>query len=276
MHSLGNSIRTRWYCLRVSPRAARKAWHGRYWREEDGFRVIPCRRCPKFDPVKEICRVPFGSPLRKCVVAAIEANLNDLKGKKALELGFGRFSLARRLIRRSGGSWTGVEPSRKNPPSGVGHGGYGHAADIPFPEETFDLVFGIQSFEHWAQRRRRIEGDQTYEDCLAEILRVLKPGGTLYVDAPIHFHGHEMFIMGDLKRITGLFGADSWTDLTVEKWRLEHEPLAPHLAARSEIEEWPYEVVSYDPEDLAKLREGRSVWLLTVKARKRPVPRRKR
>ena len=33
---------------------------------------MACRRCPKFDEGRAECGVPFGSPLRKCVVAATE------------------------------------------------------------------------------------------------------------------------------------------------------------------------------------------------------------
>jgi hypothetical protein len=136
MHSKLQSLVKRWYCLTASPSAAKEQWQAPYWQESNGIRDIP-----------------FGKPLRKCVVAAIEAHLHDSNGLNVLELGFGRFSLARNLIRRSGGIWTGVEPRLpKTQSPSIGHGGYGHAADIPFPDEIFDRVFGIQSLEHWGQK----------------------------------------------------------------------------------------------------------------------------
>jgi hypothetical protein len=48
-----------------------------------------------------------------------------------------------------------------------------------------------------------------YESCLDEILRVLKSGGTIYLDAPIHLHDNEMFIMGDIERIKKHFPDDN-------------------------------------------------------------------
>lgn len=47
----------------------------------------------------------------------------------------------------------------------------GSAEHIPFPDDHFTVVINVASFHHWADR----------EAGLAEILRVLAPGGKLYV-----------------------------------------------------------------------------------------------
>ena len=204
MHGLKNSFLKRWHSFSISPARVRRFWSRPYWEESDGFCNVACRNCRKFDPVKVECSVPFGTPLRKCVVAAIEANLNDTLNENVLEIGFGRFALARNLVQRSGGCWTGIDPGLpKERIAAIGQGGYGLANEIPFPDNTFDRVFGIQSFEHWGQKASS-RPPSSYEGCMREILRVLKPGGSLYLDAPIHFHGHEMFIMGDIARIRSL------------------------------------------------------------------------
>lgn len=104
MHSLGNSLRKRLYSLMASPKKARQQWSGQYWQELDGFRDVACNNCPKYDAQQQACTIPFGTPLRKCVVASIEAHLYDAKNISALELGFGRFSLGKNLIQRSGKS----------------------------------------------------------------------------------------------------------------------------------------------------------------------------
>lgn len=101
MHSLGNSIRKGWYSLVACPKAAREQWASQYWQEADGLRNISCAICPKLDKKLKMCRIPFGTPLRKCVVAGIEAHLHEVKGKSVLDLGFGRFSLAENLVIRS-------------------------------------------------------------------------------------------------------------------------------------------------------------------------------
>ena len=73
-------------------------------------------------------------------------------GTEVLELGFGRRSLARHIVELRGARWTGIEPEVEQAPK-IGAGGFGHTAAIPFPDATFDLICGIQSFEHWAERR---------------------------------------------------------------------------------------------------------------------------
>jgi len=268
MHGLKNSFLKRWHSLMASPQRVRKTWVEPYWHESDGFHDIACRYCPKFDSARVECTVPFGTPLRKCVVAAIEANLNDCGNENVLEIGFGRFALARNLVRRSGGQWTGIDPGQpKERKAEMGKGGHGAAASIPFPDSTFDRVFGIQSFEHWGQKASsRTPSD--YADCLHEILRVLKPGGRVYLDAPIHFHGHEMFILGDVDRIKALFDPRDWGAIELQRWRHEYAPLERYAPTATVLREWPIEISSYPETEIASARDKGSVWLLTISARK--------
>ncbi|MEE4659688.1 MAG: hypothetical protein V2J89_04415, partial [Halieaceae bacterium] len=154
MHSKKGSILKRWHSLTASPVRFREKWAGEYRKlESPGLYHVRCRECRSYDPVKQVCSIGFGTPLRKCVVSSIEAHFNDCNGKQVLEIGFGRFMLARNLIRRSGGTWTGIEPKvDKSIPSRIGKGCYGTASDIPFADDTFDMAFGIQSIEHWGQK----------------------------------------------------------------------------------------------------------------------------
>jgi len=52
--------------------------------------------------------------------------------------------------------------------------------DIPFPDETFDLIISQAVLEHVKQPRRVV----------AEMLRVLKPGGLIFVDVPFIANVH--------------------------------------------------------------------------------------
>lgn len=129
------------------------------------------------------------------------------------------------------------------------------------------MVFGIQTFEHWGQKATGRTPSE-YTDCLHEIGRVLKPGGRLYLDAPMYFHGHEMFIMADVPRIRALFMSDEWENVVIEQWRREYSPLDRYAPNRTVLREWPIEISSYPEERVNAAREQASVWLLTVTAHK--------
>lgn len=270
MRNLKASFLKRIYGARANPAAARRQFGEPFWTEENGERRIACRTCPKFDAGRERCTVPFGTPIRKCIVASIEAHMHDAAGKDVLEIGFGTFTLPKNLVLRSGGTWTGIEP-RHPDPAKFGKGGYGHAGDIPFDDQTFDFIYGIQSLEHWVQLYKPIETDYSYADYLKEVHRVLKPGGSVYFDVPIHIHGNEMFIVGDLERIRGLFDTALWTDVTLERWRYEHEPLAPFRPWKRLAKQWDVEIVSYPAELIEKIRTENSAWILVLTARKPPT-----
>ncbi|HLF09802.1 MAG TPA: class I SAM-dependent methyltransferase [Gammaproteobacteria bacterium] len=196
--------------------------------------------------------------------------MHRTKDLTTLELGYGHRSLARRVVELSGGSWTGLEPSAEpGQKVRIGAGGYGHAGSIPFENEAFDLVFGIQSLEHWEEAHPNIPDRCTYESCLKEVWRVLKPGGEVYFDAPIHLHGHEMFIGADIPRIMGLFDADLWTNVVAEKWRYEHEPLPRYPVPAKESSNWPSRIAGRSQEDVDRIKAGGSVWLLTLTAKKK-------
>jgi len=269
MRNLLGSFQKRWYSWRADPAQAKTEFSGEYWREEgEGVRSIPCRQCPKFDAAREVCTVPFGTTLRKCIVASIESHFHSCKDLQVLEIGFGHFWLPRNLIQRSGGTWTGIEPRQKKKAE-LGKGGHGQAGDIPFADNTFDLIYGIQSLEHWAQGYKTVAKGYTYEDYMREVHRVLKPGGKVYFDVPIHDHGHEMFIMGDFDRIRGLFGPEGWQDVLLEKWREDHEPLPVQRPRPRKVKEWPDEIRTYSPEEVEKVRTKGIAYIMTITARKR-------
>ena len=268
MHSKKESILKRWHSFRINPNACAKKWGHQYWQEKDGLRVITCKACPSFDSNKRRCSIEFGSPSRKCVISSIEAHFYDCQSQNVLEIGFGRFNLAKNLIQRSGGTWTGIEPSRpESEVPEIGKGGYGLAADIRFPDNTFDIVFGVQTIEHWVQRANRIREHSSYEDCIAEIGRVLKPGGVLYQDTAAHYHGNEMFIMGDLGKIRTLFPADQWKNVQIEQWRKDCEPLERFTPSPELQQEWPVEIISYTQEQVEEVSNC-AIWMMVITAEK--------
>lgn len=195
------------------------------------------------------------------MVASTEAHLRIAPGTMALEIGSHRHSHGRRIIETLGGTWTGIEPTLgPEAAARIGAGGYGHAAEIPFPDGTFDLVFGNQSIEHWGEPHPNIPRAASHQECLEEIARVLRPGGRLYLDAPIHLHGHEMFILGDLPRIQALFDVSLWDELQFERWRHEWEPLDRYQTPATDFAHWP---------ETLSVSDDVSVWLLVITATRR-------
>jgi SAM-dependent methyltransferase len=269
VHSLRNSISKRFYTSRLTSKKCSEEWQGQYWKDVDGIRVVSCESCRKFDAKKLKCSVPFGSQLRKCVTAAQEANLNSLSGMNLLEIGFGKHSIPQRLVTNAGGTWTGIEPklpvSKK---AEIGKGGFGSVENIPFADATFDFITGIQSIEHWAERLPDPSHDKGHAAAIREIHRVLKPGGSIYFCAPIHLHGHEMFVAGDIERIRSLFDPLPWSNVVIERWRENYSPLGRYRTPDGDSNAWANSVKNYSRELLQDILENRSVSLITIKADK--------
>jgi SAM-dependent methyltransferase len=243
-------------------------WHGlRKTASEDGVADVACRDCPKFSAFPPRCRVPMGSRIRACICAAAEYNLRDVAGKDVLEIGCAERSFGRAIVEASGGRWLSVDPNPESHRGAESLRTYvGHAASLPFADQSFDVVFGIQTLEHWEDENPGVT-DCDYPRALAEIWRVLRPGGWVYFDAPIHLHGAAAFVRGDVPAIRGLFGTQPWANVRLEGWRRLHRPLPASRPPKKEIERWPARMTDGAAEDLADLTR-RSVWLLTVRAEK--------
>jgi hypothetical protein len=79
-----------------------------------------------------------------------------------------------------------------------------------------------------------------------------------------------MFIMADLPRIRQHFPPDLWENVTIEKWREDHAPLESYPPSETVLNgDWPAEIESYSDAQVAAAREGASVYLIVISARKR-------
>ena len=100
-------------------------------------------------------------------------------GDDLLDLGAGSGRLAAMDFRGFAKSITGIDPDERvldNPYLDEAFIGIGEA--LPFPDKTFDVVVSDNVFEHLSQPR----------DVLAEIRRVLRPGGRLLVKTTNRHH----------------------------------------------------------------------------------------
>jgi SAM-dependent methyltransferase len=129
--------------------------------------------------------------------AELHERVGDLSGRRILEVGSGYGAMLAYGCLAKGLDIQGVEPSKRAydgryeiaqqllaennlPPARISEG---VGENLPFADASFDVVYSFQVLEH-VQDPRRV---------LAEAWRVLKPGGTLYCNAPNYrtfFEGH--------------------------------------------------------------------------------------
>lgn len=123
------------------------------------------------------------------------------------------------------------------------HGIRGDGRSLPYRDEVFDLVLCVSTLEHLGRDNVRYGVDAEKEAegdarSLAEIGRVLAPGGRLLVTVPVgHAEDHGWFVQYDL---------DSWTSL------VERSPLTPEEEDIFELTDDGW-VRTVDRERIAKL-----------------------
>lgn len=113
------------------------------------------------------------------------ADLVPLAEQRIIELGCGNARLARSLVQRFAGSQVvGLEVDAvqhaQNVASPQEHLLFmaGSAQDVPFPDASFDGAMMLKSLHHVPLL--------AMDAALAEVARVLKPGGWFYVSEPIY------------------------------------------------------------------------------------------
>jgi len=114
------------------------------------------------------------------------ASLVPLDGARVVELGCGKADFARKLVERTGvAAVTALEVDRIQHETNLAAPvhprltfAYGGAEDIPLPDGAFDGVVMMKSLHHVPVAH--------LDAALAEIRRVLRPGGWLYVSEPVY------------------------------------------------------------------------------------------
>lgn len=112
--------------------------------------------------------------------------LGDVKGKDILDVGCGWGMYALTLYKLGAGSVSGIDIDRDDIASGKAtlekegydHSGiqYGDCTDMPFEDNSFDLIFSGDVVEHITREQK--------EKCFAEAYRVLRPGGVIVIKTP--------------------------------------------------------------------------------------------
>ncbi len=171
---------------------------------------------------KELKRPIPPAPTGACTIAIVDNYLKEIKsGMKVLEIGCGVWSKTLDHCNKVGAHYEGLDVQEEY---------YGikciatrieNLADLSYSDSEFDIVIGNQTMEHWAQH------GCTMEWGLYQCFRVVRPGGRVFLNVPIHFHGTKYFLHGKLKKIEKLFSKFS-NNVKFESWGNPSDPIAPY------------------------------------------------
>lgn len=160
--------------------------------------------------IKDICTYPsdiFNAKLSILANAVYAANYDLLnlieQGETVLEIGCGIESRIKDGL--SDEQWKGIDVysfDYKGRPSIATD--IASVINMPYENDSFNYVLSNQSIEHW------YEYNVDIKDAIDEIMRVLKVGGKLFINFPVHLHGKKEFVLGDFNKIDNYFNSDNY------------------------------------------------------------------
>ena len=180
-----------------------------------------CIQCQYLDRSSSTCSIKFprGRPLRACVKAI---NLDYKKLVKphyrVVEIGCGSWSPIWDYCKSKSIQWDGIDILKEYMGKPTIATNIGSVGNIPFDDNSFDIVIGNQTMEHWEENGvHLLKG-------LSEVFRVLKPGGQMLMNVPIHYHGSPLFVKGKLDKLNELL-KNFANNIKFEIWRAPSKPL---------------------------------------------------
>ena len=94
-----------------------------------------------------------------------------------------------------------------------------------FDEDYFDVIMGIQSFEHWGE----IVGNGAYVDGIYQCGKVIKSKGWFIQDFPICHHGQDYFVYEKWNELRELFDRNVWGDVEILEYGKEGVSNTDHI-----------------------------------------------
>lgn len=157
--------------------------------------------------------------IRACVVAINEEYRHLIKeGMRVLEIGCGTWSPIFDHCQEVGAHWEGIDVSDTYYGKPTIATRIESVEDLSFDNQSFDFVIGNQSIEHW------VENGTGMQIGLWQCFRVCKTGGQVIMNLPIHNHGSQIFVEGDLQELRSIFELYA-EDVSIETWRKNPAPL---------------------------------------------------
>jgi SAM-dependent methyltransferase len=156
-----------------------------------------------------------------CTVAIVESYLSEIRpGMRVLEVGCGSWEEIRRHCVAVGAHYEAIDTQAEyyGKPSIATR--LENLAALSFETDSFDLVIGNQTMEHWAE----FGCDTSWG--LYQCFRVCRPGGRVFLNVPFYFHGTHQFLYGKENVIRALFAPFS-SQVRFEHWGWPTGPFPP-------------------------------------------------
>lgn len=183
-------------------------------------RMLLENQCSAYATAREVLgRELPPPPLGACEIPIVEDYLHLIKpGMYVLDIGCGSWDRIKSYCENVGAHYEGIdtEPEYFGKKSVATR--FENLADLSFSNESFDLVIGNQTMEHWAEHGCTVRWG------LYQCFRVCKMGGQVLMNVPIHFHGTRSFMLGDLESLERLFSLFS-NQVHFYKWGFPSDPI---------------------------------------------------
>lgn len=159
-------------------------------------------------------------PLGGCLIPIIEGyDQYILNNMHVLEIGCGSFSEVMNICNKKNADYEGIDVLKEYFGKKTVATRIENLADLSYPNNYFDLVVGNQTMEHWE------ENGCTLIYGLFQCFRVLKKGGWVFMNVPIHFHGTKQFMLGRVEDIKNIFSIFS-NIVLFETWGYPSFPIS--------------------------------------------------
>ena len=158
-------------------------------------------------------------PLGSCVIPIVE----EYKGliqpdMRILEIGCGSWDAIRARCMEAQAHYEGIDTRAEYFGKKTITTRRENLADLSFPDETFDLVIGSQTMEHWGEAGCKLGWG------LYQCFRVCRTGGHVLLNVPIHYHGTRTFMLGAIRELKELLSSFS-NSLSLTEWGRPSDPL---------------------------------------------------